>query len=223
VPLQSSCHPFLGGIHRFTALGALRVFHRLERHFDWRGLLSWPVKKHKIIIFKETRIKFRVKVWCSHSSIKIMDICYWRRVISFCTWCKIIWSTFLYLIIDLALINTEKVKLVFYPMLSDFRKSIVFWKVRSLRSFVLLVRVTSRWRWVWSIGGMILTGEAKVLGEIPVPKATLSTINLTWTDLGRNPGLRVERPATNRLMTKSRRLYLSSHFVPLSKHSPSRL
>jgi hypothetical protein len=40
VPLQSSCHPLLGGIHRFAALGALRVFHRLERHFDWRGLLS---------------------------------------------------------------------------------------------------------------------------------------------------------------------------------------
>jgi len=31
------------------------------------------------------------------------------------------------------------------------------------------------------------------------PSATLSTINLTWTDLGSNPGLRGERPATNRL------------------------
>ena len=31
------------------------------------------------------------------------------------------------------------------------------------------------------------------------PSATLSTINLTWTDTGSNPGLRGERPATNRL------------------------
>jgi hypothetical protein len=29
--------------------------------------------------------------------------------------------------------------------------------------------------------------------------ATLSTANLTWTDLGSNPGLRGERPATDRL------------------------
>jgi hypothetical protein len=31
------------------------------------------------------------------------------------------------------------------------------------------------------------------------PSATLSTTNPTWTDLGSNPGLRGERPATNRL------------------------
>jgi len=44
VPLQSSCHPLLGGIHRFAAFGALGIFHRLERHSDWRGLLSWPCR-----------------------------------------------------------------------------------------------------------------------------------------------------------------------------------
>jgi hypothetical protein len=31
------------------------------------------------------------------------------------------------------------------------------------------------------------------------PSATLSTKNPTWSDLGSNPGLRGERPATNRL------------------------
>jgi hypothetical protein len=31
------------------------------------------------------------------------------------------------------------------------------------------------------------------------PSATLSTTNFTWTDPGSNPGLRGERPATNRL------------------------
>jgi hypothetical protein len=31
------------------------------------------------------------------------------------------------------------------------------------------------------------------------PSATLSTTNPTWTDPGSNPGLRNEKPATNRL------------------------
>jgi hypothetical protein len=31
------------------------------------------------------------------------------------------------------------------------------------------------------------------------PSATLSTTNPTWTDAGSNPGLRGERPKTNRL------------------------
>jgi hypothetical protein len=41
---------------------------------------------------------------------------------------------------------------------------------------------------------MIFAGETKVLGE-NLPSATLSTTNPTWID----PGLRGERPATNRL------------------------
>jgi hypothetical protein len=45
---------------------------------------------------------------------------------------------------------------------------------------------------------MILTGETEVLGE-NLPNATLSTTNPTWIDPGANPGLRGERPATNRL------------------------
>jgi hypothetical protein len=35
--------------------------------------------------------------------------------------------------------------------------------------------------------------------EKSCPSATLHITNLTWTDLGRNPGLQDERPATNRL------------------------
>jgi hypothetical protein len=42
-------------------------------------------------------------------------------------------------------------------------------------------------------------GKTEVLGEKTYPSATLSTTNLTWTDSGSNPGLRSERPATNRL------------------------
>jgi hypothetical protein len=47
----------------------------------------------------------------------------------------------------------------FYPMLTDFRNSIPLWRVLMLHAFALLVRATRRWRWVWSNGGMIVTGE----------------------------------------------------------------
>jgi hypothetical protein len=45
---------------------------------------------------------------------------------------------------------------------------------------------------------MIFAGETEVLGE-NLPSATLSITNPTWIDPGANPGLRGERPATNRL------------------------
>jgi hypothetical protein len=45
---------------------------------------------------------------------------------------------------------------------------------------------------------MKLSGENRSTRGKTCPSATLST-NLTWTDLGSNPGLRGERPATDRL------------------------
>jgi hypothetical protein len=51
---------------------------------------------------------------------------------------------------------------------------------------------------MWSNGGMIFAGETEVLGA-NLPSATLPTTNPTWIDPGMNPGLRGERPATNRL------------------------
>jgi hypothetical protein len=45
---------------------------------------------------------------------------------------------------------------------------------------------------------MILTGETEGLGEEPV-SATLFTRNLPSSDLGANPALCCEKPATNRL------------------------
>jgi hypothetical protein len=45
---------------------------------------------------------------------------------------------------------------------------------------------------------MIFAGETEVLGE-NLPSVTLSTTNPTWIDPGAMPGLRGERPATNRL------------------------
>ena len=47
-------------------------------------------------------------------------------------------------------------KVLSYPMLPDFRKSIAVWKVPRLRPFALLVRAARRWRWVTCIGGMLL-------------------------------------------------------------------
>jgi hypothetical protein len=50
---------------------------------------------------------------------------------------------------------------------------------------------------VESHGGMIFTGENQTTGRKACPGATLSSTNLTWTDLVENPGLRSDRPATN--------------------------
>ena len=60
--------------------------------------------------------------------------------------------------------KTTKVKVLFYPTLPNFKnkkKKVAFWKVPRPRPFVLLVRATCRWREVWSIGGMTMTGENK--------------------------------------------------------------
>ena len=48
-----------------------------------------------------------------------------------------------------------------WKMLTGFRKSITFFflNIVNLRSYVLLVRATCKWRCVWSTGGKILTGK----------------------------------------------------------------
>jgi hypothetical protein len=48
---------------------------------------------------------------------------------------------------------------------------------------------------------MKLTGENRSIRtrRKTCPSVTLSTTNPTWTDPGSNPGLRGERPATNRI------------------------
>jgi hypothetical protein len=42
-------------------------------------------------------------------------------------------------------------------------------------------------------------GKPKKSQEKTCPSTTLFSTNATWTDPGMNPGLRGERPATNRL------------------------
>ena len=88
---------------------------------------------------------------------------------------------------------------LFYPMLHDFRKIIAFWKVPRFRPFVLLVWVTCKWIWEWSIGGMIQRRKNLITGirRETCPHASLSTTNLAWTDLGSKMGLCGKRLATN--------------------------
>jgi hypothetical protein len=97
----------------------------------------------------------------------------------------------------LNLLTTNKVKILFYPMLPDFRKRTSFWEVLRLRPFVLLVRVNCRRRWACNIGGMILTGGKRSTRSKTYPSTNLSITNITWTDQGSNPGFRDGRPATN--------------------------
>jgi hypothetical protein len=54
-------------------------------------------------------------------------------------------------------------------------------------------------RWLWSIVGMILTGEDGSTWWKTYLSPTLSTVNPTLTGLGSNLWLRTERPATNHL------------------------
>jgi hypothetical protein len=51
--------------------------------------------------------------------------------------------------------------------------------------------------WIWSNREMILAGENRRTRRNTCPSATSVTTNPTWTELGANPGLRVEKPATN--------------------------
>jgi len=69
----------------------------------------------------------------------------------------------------------------FYPMLPGLVQNIAFRKVFRLLPFAHLERATCRWRWAWSTGGMILTGENRSTGRKACPSASVFTTNITWT------------------------------------------
>jgi hypothetical protein len=54
-------------------------------------------------------------------------------------------------------------------------------------------------KWIWSSGGMILTGRNRRTRRETCPSATLSSTNSTWTDLSTNPRLCSEKPAASHL------------------------
>ena len=92
-------------------------------------------------------------------------------------------------------VETQNVEstLPFYPVLPDFQKSTAFWNVPKLCPFVLLVRATCRWRWVWNI--------AEVLGEKPVPMPLFPS-HILHGYLRSNTSLHSERLATNWLIER---------------------
>jgi hypothetical protein len=51
--------------------------------------------------------------------------------------------------------------------------------------------------WIWGSGGMIFTWENRMTRRKTCPIATLPTTNTTWTNLGKNSGLRGEKPASS--------------------------
>jgi hypothetical protein len=67
-------------------------------------------------------------------------------------------------------------------------------------------------------GGMILTRENRKTRRKICPSASLTTTNITWIYPDANPGLRGERPATNRLshgMALWQLCYLHTVLVPV--------
>ena len=112
--------------------------------------------------------------------------------------------------------GAKKVIVIFYPMVPDFRKGIAFWKVPRLGAFVLPVRTTCIRRWVWITGGMILTGGNWSARRKTCPNATFSTSNLIPNDLGSNPHLRGDRPATNCLNSGTARIRKLTSIRPKS-------
>jgi hypothetical protein len=98
--------------------------------------------------------------------------------------------------------NNKKLRVPFYPMIPDYQKSFLFWKIPKHRSLVLLLGPKFRRRRVWRIGGLLLTGELltgenRITGRSTCLSIPSSTTNLTRTDVGSNPCLCGETPASN--------------------------
>ena len=87
----------------------------------------------------------------------------------------------------------KKVDVICRQMLPDFLKRTVLLKVRRLRSYVVLVRVTCRWRRVWRFGGMILTRKNWSTRGKTHPCANFYGINFTWIGMWSNTDRRSER------------------------------
>jgi hypothetical protein len=88
--------------------------------------------------------------------------------------------------VNINTLKTKQVKVLFYLILSYVWKSNAFWKHPRLCPFVLLVSL-----YVWSIGGVLLTGENRSTRRKTCAIATLCTTNLTWIELRWHPGQRL--------------------------------
>ena len=114
-------------------------------------------------------------------------------------------------------------KLLLYSVLLDFWKSISVWKVPRFRTSVL-VRATCRWRWVLTIGRMILTGEKLSTMGKTSSSVTLSHYKFHLDCSGNKPGLPRSKPGRSYGAAFERLrltwLLINIQSVPRSKHLP---
>jgi len=93
-----------------------------------------------------------------------------------------------------------------------------FFKDPRLHPLVLLTIVALIWKWLQGIGGMMLMGGNRSSGRETWRTATLSTANLTLTDLGSNTALRRDGPETPGL-SQSTALWILHFIYIIYKHS----
>ena len=76
-------------------------------------------------------------------------------------------------------------------------------RLKDTRTLSLAWHTNNQWYikeiWVWSIGGMITTGENWSTQKKHCSSGSLCITNRTWIDLKTVPNLRGERPVTERL------------------------
>ena len=93
-------------------------------------------------------------------------------------------------------LQVEKKWKYLYIQCSPIYETVLVLDVFQVSRVFLLVRATSTWRWVWSIGGTTIRKNWITLSEI-YPCAIFATTNLIRTLLLSNPRLGHDRPTTN--------------------------
>jgi len=63
----------------------------------------------------------------------------------------------------------NKVKFLFLSVPFHIRKNIAFFKIRSFLPLVLLMSVTLRWKWLWSVSGILWSREDRCTHKKPAP------------------------------------------------------
>lgn len=80
--------------------------------------------------------------------------------------------------------HEQNVKELFYTMLPDVRTSV---DVGSRRPLVLPVTAICTWKWVDSVGGMVMTGDNRSTGKKTCHSATMCTTNIMRTGIETGP------------------------------------